>query len=65
MLPNHTRKALLDELEYLIETNGNRVRMNEIRRILQKHSGKRKNEHGPNGFNSTDSINRVDVALNK
>lgn len=65
MIPNHTRKALLDELEYLIETNGSRVRMNEIRRILQKHSGKRKYEHCPNRFNSTDSINRVDVALNK
>ncbi len=42
MIPNHTRKALLDELEYLIETNGNPVRMNEIRRILKKHRNKRK-----------------------
>lgn len=65
MIPNHTRKALLDELEYLIETNGSRVRMNEIRRILQKHRGKRKNERSPNGFNSTNIINRVDVVLNK
>ena len=41
-ISNQTRKALLDELEYLIETNGSRVRMNAIRRMLKKHGGKRK-----------------------
>lgn len=42
MMSNQRRQALLDELEYLIETNGSRVRINAIRRILQKIGGKRK-----------------------
>lgn len=42
MMSNQRRQALLDELEYLIETNGSRVRIDAIRRTLQKRGGKRK-----------------------
>lgn len=47
-MSNQRRKALLDELEYLIETNGSRVRVDAIRRHLKNNNKGRKqgeNEH--------------------
>ena len=35
-MTNKRRQDLLDELEYLIETNGSRVRIDAIRRHLMK-----------------------------
>ncbi|WP_169804327.1 hypothetical protein [Lysinibacillus odysseyi] len=47
-MSNQSRQALLDELEYLIETNGSRVRIDAIRRHLMNDNKNRKqakNEH--------------------
>ncbi len=42
MMTNKRRQDLLNELEYLIETDGSRVRINAIRRHLEKENNIRR-----------------------
>lgn len=47
MLTNSTKRKLMSELEYLLETDGNHARVEEIRAMFRKHNnykGVRKNE---------------------
>ena len=51
MMTNKRRQDLLDELEYLIETDGSRVRIDAIRRHLMNDNKIRK--QAKNGHSKT------------